>query len=185
MVLILSAMLCAFAANAYPITYTSCGVDRTVSQSPQRIITLNQGATEFVLALGLASRTVGTAYLDDYIWPQYKTEYANIPVLSSSYPNETTIMSYSPDFINLDLVQEAYSIRLLLHALGLAQNGVQGCIPHVALSCIRSASARSFSKILVKIGIFVLEQSPNKLCMKKCGQWEGSSLSMLRLSSRT
>lgn len=49
--------------------------------------------------MGLADKMVGTAYLDDAIWPRYAEEYSAIPVLSSSYPNETTIMSVEPDFI--------------------------------------------------------------------------------------
>jgi len=60
---------------------------------------MNQGATELMLALGLEGSMVGTAYLDDAIWPKYAAEYAQIPVLSSSYPDETTIMAQSPDFI--------------------------------------------------------------------------------------
>jgi iron complex transport system substrate-binding protein len=99
MVLIFFGMLGVFAASAYPVSYSSCGVDRTVSQSPQRIVTLNQGATELMFALGLATKMVGTAYLDDYIWPKYASEYAKIPVLAKSYPNESTIMSVKPDFI--------------------------------------------------------------------------------------
>jgi iron complex transport system substrate-binding protein len=88
-----------FTADAYPVSYSSCGVDHSVSKSPERIVTMNQGATEFMLALGLADKMVGTAYLDDYIWPQYATAYAKIPVLAKSYPNETTIMSVNPDFL--------------------------------------------------------------------------------------
>jgi iron complex transport system substrate-binding protein len=60
---------------------------------------MTQGATEFLLSLGLAKQMVGTAYLDDSIWPKYATEYSQIPVLSSAYPNETTIMGTKPDFI--------------------------------------------------------------------------------------
>jgi iron complex transport system substrate-binding protein len=60
---------------------------------------MNQGATEFLLALGLADKMAGTAYLDDAIWPKYASDYAKIPVLSSGYPDETTIMSADPDFI--------------------------------------------------------------------------------------
>merc|ERR1719261_2424131 len=89
----------AIAADAYPVSYSSCGVNHAVSKTPQRIVTMNQGATEFMFALGLADKMVGTAYLDDYIWPKYATEYASIPVLASGYPNETTIMSVNPDFI--------------------------------------------------------------------------------------
>jgi len=86
-------------ALAYPETYTSCGVDHTVSASPTKIVTMNQGATEFMLALGLANQMAGTAYLDDAIWPQYATQYAQIPVLSSGYPTESEIMAVNPDFI--------------------------------------------------------------------------------------
>jgi len=60
---------------------------------------MNQGATELMLALGLHNQMVGTAYLDDYIWPKYATENAKIPVIAKSYPNETEIMATNPDFI--------------------------------------------------------------------------------------
>lgn len=86
-------------AEGYPVSYTNCGVDNVVDKAPQRVITMTQGATEFLLALGLENQMVGTAYLDDYIWPKYASQYAKIPVLSSAYPNETTIMSVSPDFM--------------------------------------------------------------------------------------
>ena len=46
---------------------------------------MNQGVTEFMLAMGLESRMVGTAYLDDAIWPRYTAEYNAIPVLASGY----------------------------------------------------------------------------------------------------
>eukprot|EP01052_Picozoa_sp_SAG31_P011418 SAG31_NODE_644_length_13275_cov_39.464633_14_plen_225_part_00 len=98
---ILTAALNAFVAltTAYPVTYESCGVSRTISESPSRVITMNQGVTEFFLAMGLEARMVGTAYLDDFIWPEYAAAYATIPVLASGYPNETTIMDANPDFI--------------------------------------------------------------------------------------
>jgi len=98
-VLILSLMFNALSVHAYSVTYTSCGIEHTLTKMPSRIVTMNQGATELMLALGLADKMVGTAYLDDYIWPQYAEAYAKIPVLAAGYPNETTIMSVNPDFI--------------------------------------------------------------------------------------
>jgi len=80
-------------AAGYPVTYTSCGVNHTLYQPPQRIVTMNQGVTEFMLAMGLADRMAGTAYLDDNIWPRYATAYAGVPVLSSGYPTETQIIT--------------------------------------------------------------------------------------------
>merc|ERR1740138_1034312 len=52
-----------------------------------------------MLAMGLAGSMVGTAYIDDAIWPQYSAAYNNIPVLSSSYPTEAEIEAVNPDFI--------------------------------------------------------------------------------------
>merc|ERR1719253_2052886 len=60
---------------------------------------MNQGATEFLLAMGLEDSMVGTAYLDDAIWPAFEDAYNSIPVLSDSYPDEDTIMMADPDFI--------------------------------------------------------------------------------------
>jgi len=91
--------LCTVTVQAYPVTYTSCGVTHVLNQPPQKVVTMNQGATEFLLALGLADRMVGTAYLDDYIWPHYAQDYNRVRVLSNSYPNETILMGASPDFI--------------------------------------------------------------------------------------
>jgi len=94
MLFVLPSALC-----AYPHTYTNCGVTTTITAPPQRIITMNQGATEFLLGLGLADRMVGTAYLDDAIWPQYESDFNSIPVLSTTYPTEEQIMALNPDFI--------------------------------------------------------------------------------------
>lgn len=93
------ALVAAAASQAYPVTVTNCGVANTVTSAPTKTITMNQGATEFLLAMGLEGSMVGTAYLDDEIWPEYAAAYASIPVLSSTYPNETHIMAQSPDFI--------------------------------------------------------------------------------------
>jgi len=60
---------------------------------------MNQGTTEVMLALGLEDSMVGTAYLDDYIWPAVEEAYNKIPVIGTSYPNITTLLSVDPDFI--------------------------------------------------------------------------------------
>ena len=80
-------------ASSYPVTYTNCGVSHTLTSAPSRVVTMTQGTTEIMLAMGLEDKMVGTAYLDDAIWPRYATEYNNIPVLSSSYPTESQILT--------------------------------------------------------------------------------------------
>lgn len=58
-----------------------------------------RASRRFLLGLGLADHMAGTAYLDDAIWPRYASAYASIPVLSSTYPNESTLLGANPDFI--------------------------------------------------------------------------------------
>ncbi|MGG3838768.1 ABC transporter substrate-binding protein [Paenibacillus thiaminolyticus] len=65
---------------------------------PKRAVTLNQHATEVMLALGLEESMVGTAYLDDSILPEYKEKYDKIQVLADKYPSKEVFLSVSPDF---------------------------------------------------------------------------------------
>lgn len=60
---------------------------------------MNQGATEVLLALKLADRMAGTAYLDDEIWPEMAEDFGQVPILSDRYPDIDTLMAAQPDFI--------------------------------------------------------------------------------------
>ena len=68
---------------------------------------MNQGMTEFLLAMGLQNHMAGTAYLDDEIWPRYAAEYNAIPVLASGYPTDTQIMAVDADFITANCIAAA------------------------------------------------------------------------------
>ena len=41
-------------------SYTSCGITHTLTRIPERVVTLNQGVTEFMLAMGLEDKMAGT-----------------------------------------------------------------------------------------------------------------------------
>lgn len=82
-----------------PVVSTNCGTPVEVTAPPARAVTLNQPATEIMLALGLAGRMSGTAYLDDEILPEYATEYATVPVLAERYPSAETLLAAEPDFV--------------------------------------------------------------------------------------
>ena len=62
-------------------------------------MTLNQAATEVMLALGLQDRLVGTAYLDDQILPEFAAAYQRIPVLAAKYPSREVLLAARPDFL--------------------------------------------------------------------------------------
>jgi iron complex transport system substrate-binding protein len=83
----------------YPVTVRSCGRDTTVDAAPERAVTINQGATEVLLALGLEDRMVGTAYLDDAVADRWAKAYASVLVLSEAYPDTETLLAAEPDFV--------------------------------------------------------------------------------------
>ncbi len=80
-------------------TLESCGGSFTFDAPPERAITLNQQATEVMLALGLEDHMVGTAYMDDEIPEQWRDAYAQIPVLAERYPAAEVVLSADPDFL--------------------------------------------------------------------------------------
>ncbi|WP_146240212.1 ABC transporter substrate-binding protein [Curtobacterium sp. MCSS17_008] len=81
------------------VELTSCGVDLTVDGTPERAVTLEQGATEVMLALGLQDRMIGTSYLTDAVAPEYRDAYEEIPVLADQYPSTEQLRGAAPDFV--------------------------------------------------------------------------------------
>ncbi|MFE5718636.1 ABC transporter substrate-binding protein [Streptomyces erythrochromogenes] len=89
----------AAAAPGFPYTLTNCGVSSTYQAPPRRAVTMNQHATELMLALGLDDRIAGTAYLDDAVLPAYKPAYDKIKVLAEEYPSKEILLGADPDFV--------------------------------------------------------------------------------------
>jgi iron complex transport system substrate-binding protein len=87
------------AQSAFPVSIDNCGTTSSYARAPARAVTLNQAATEVMLALGLEDRLVGTAYLDDEVLPQFADAYRRIPVLASKYPAREVLLAARPDFI--------------------------------------------------------------------------------------
>lgn len=83
----------------YPLEVTSCGFTSTVPAKPQRAVTMNQGATEVMLALGLEDTLAGTAYLDDSVPTEWQKAYDSVKVLSKEYPDHESLLAAKPDFI--------------------------------------------------------------------------------------
>ena len=61
-------------SNPYPYKHTNCGIEQTITDTPQKVVSMNQAATEFMLAMGLQNNIVGQRAddtLEDPIWPRY------------------------------------------------------------------------------------------------------------------
>jgi iron complex transport system substrate-binding protein len=80
-------------------TVDSCGIPLEIGAAPVRAITLEQGATEVMLALGLESSMIGTAYLSDPVAHEWADSYAEVSVLSDLYPTTEQVREQSPDFV--------------------------------------------------------------------------------------
>ena len=80
-------------------TLTSCGMQLAVPEPPKRAVTLEQGATEVMLALGLQDRMVGTSYLTDAVAPEWRDAYDDVPVLAEQYPTTEQLRETDPDFV--------------------------------------------------------------------------------------
>lgn len=87
------------AGDNYPVEATSCGYTSTITAPPERAVTMNQGATEVMLALGLEDSMAGTAYLDDAVPQKWKAAYDSVDVLSAEYPNHESLLEVEPDFV--------------------------------------------------------------------------------------
>jgi len=83
----------------FPVEITSCGFTSEVTAAPEKAITLNQGATEIMLALDLADHLAGTAYLDDAVAERWQAAYDEVPVLSKEYPTNEQLLQAEPDFV--------------------------------------------------------------------------------------
>lgn len=100
-------------ADFAPVTLDNCGEKVEVTTAPTKLVTLNQGATEVALALGLQDRMAGTAYLDDEISPQWDDQYHEVSVLAKEYPTKEKFLAADPD-----LAYAAYSSAFTDKAVG-------------------------------------------------------------------
>lgn len=111
-------------AAGFPLILDNCGLTYTYHAPPLRAVTMNQAATEIMLALGLEARMVGTAYLDDEILPEYQAAYQKIPVLAKEYPSQEALFAVEPDFVygaySSTFDEEAAGPREELLKLGIA-----------------------------------------------------------------
>ncbi|WP_084550639.1 ABC transporter substrate-binding protein [Actinomadura rifamycini] len=87
------------APPGFPVTVENCGVTTTYERPPRRAVSLNQHATEVMLALGLERSMVGTAFPDDAVPPEFERAYGGIEVLADEYPSFEVLLAAEPDFV--------------------------------------------------------------------------------------
>lgn len=84
-------------APGYPRSLKNCGERVTVEEPPQRAVSLNQGTTEILLALGLGDRMVGTATWTDPVMKGLGKENRKVERLADDNPSFERVLDKEPD----------------------------------------------------------------------------------------
>ncbi|MEX5632816.1 ABC transporter substrate-binding protein [Parafrankia sp. FMc2] len=83
-----------------PVSLERCGEQIELPAPASRAVTLNQHATELVLAMGLGDRLIGSSLLDNDVNPDLLTAYEKVPVLSElAYPSKEALIGLGPDVL--------------------------------------------------------------------------------------
>ena len=102
LVCLLTLPVTAMAADQYPVTWSQnlngSDFDFSVDAAPAKAISMSQATTEMMLALGLADKMAGTAFLEEEIYEPLAEEYARVPVLAEKWPAYEVFMAAEPDF---------------------------------------------------------------------------------------
>ncbi|NED98619.1 ABC transporter substrate-binding protein [Phytoactinopolyspora halotolerans] len=88
-------------ADEWPLTIDNCGIEVTLHEPPQRVVTLNKPATEILLALGLRDRVAAVAGApDDTVAAEVADDFAAVDVLvEKDYPSFEALVDTEPDFV--------------------------------------------------------------------------------------
>ncbi|EYR62426.1 iron transporter, partial [Actinotalea ferrariae CF5-4] len=88
------------AATASPaLRLDNCGVTTSVEAPPQRVVTVKSSTFELLLALGLADRVVGAAFLDGAVPERWAADAADVPVVADAAPGREAVLALEPDMV--------------------------------------------------------------------------------------
>ncbi|WP_460855487.1 ABC transporter substrate-binding protein [Nocardiopsis coralliicola] len=85
-------------------TIENCGHEVPVGDPPERVVSLNQGTTEILYALGLQDRVVGTATWTDPLPEELEAADEGVPRLAENAPSFEKVLESEPDFVAASFV---------------------------------------------------------------------------------
>lgn len=77
----------------------NCGTTVSVAAPPQRVVTVKSSTFELLLALGLADRVVGTAFLDGPVPEPWAGAAEQVPVVADAAPGREAVLALEPDMV--------------------------------------------------------------------------------------
>lgn len=77
------------------------GIDYTFNfdKTPERAVSISQFTTEIMLKLGLADKMIGTAFLEEEIYPSIADDYKKVKVLADKWPSLEQLLAIKTDFV--------------------------------------------------------------------------------------
>ncbi|MDJ0423393.1 ABC transporter substrate-binding protein [Dietzia kunjamensis] len=101
----------------------NCGEQVQLDAPPERVVSLNQGSTEILYALGLGDRMVGTATWTDPVLPEFSEVNRSVPRLADNAPSMEAVLDVEPDFVTASfgstLGEGGVAAREQFHELGV------------------------------------------------------------------
>ena len=87
--------------SAYPMTFENYGRELTITQKPEKVLTLGPNCTELFAALGLEDYVIGRSLVNHSRGPldEYADAVNSIPVLNNSSATREAILTSGADFI--------------------------------------------------------------------------------------
>ena len=87
------------APSGRAVVLDNCGQRVEIAAPPERAVSLNQGTTEIMLALGLADRMAGTGTWTDPVMKGLEKAEARVPRLADNAPSFEKVLAAEPDFV--------------------------------------------------------------------------------------
>lgn len=87
------------AAPGVPRAVGNCGQRTEVPAPPQRVVSLDQGSTEILLALGLADHIAGTATWTDPLPADLAAANEGVPRLADNTPSYESVLAAEPELV--------------------------------------------------------------------------------------
>ncbi|MDP3262650.1 MAG: ABC transporter substrate-binding protein [Tabrizicola sp.] len=97
---VLTLLISANVAAAFPVTVKSCDREVTFDAAPERAISNDVNLTEMMLVLGLRDRMVGYTGISGWktLDPEAREGVAELPELSAQYPSKEVLVGAEADF---------------------------------------------------------------------------------------
>ncbi len=124
---------------------SNCGRDVKIKPY-NKVVTLNQAATEVVLALGLESKLFGTAYMDAEIPDKWKAAYESVPALAENYPDQQTLLATKPELV-MASYEEAFTDKGVGAREVLAEKGAESYLDPFACPNGMPSAEASFDSV--------------------------------------